>query len=238
MNKIAGPVERVVVVGAGIARLAAASRLRQAGIDAVVLEARDRIGGRLHTVDLAGTPVDMGGSWIHHPIGNPLTAFCDDHGIARDAGNPLPSLSAFDMAERRRLEHAEVEFYAQTETGAFWDSTEALSQRLGQGRPRTTPSKPMWRSAGSAPPSRAGCARSCGPSSRPTPRTAPRTSRCAGSHSPKCSRASYQRAVRLRRRRLRQRPSRRSTPDVRRELDRVGLGEPCYVFHIFGCIPG
>jgi NADPH-dependent 2,4-dienoyl-CoA reductase/sulfur reductase-like enzyme len=112
MNKIAGPLERVVVVGAGIAGLAAASRLRQAGIDAVVLEARDRIGGRLHTVDLAGTPVDMGGSWIHHPIGNPLTAFCDDHGIARDAGNPLPSLSAFDMAERRRLDHAEAEFYA------------------------------------------------------------------------------------------------------------------------------
>jgi polyamine oxidase len=133
MNKIAGPVERVVVVGAGIAGLAAASRLRQAGIDAVVLEARDRIGGRPHTVDLAGTPVDMGGSWIHHPIGNPLTAFCDDHGIARDAGNPLPSLSAFDMAERRRLDHAEVEFYAQTETDAFWDSTEALSQRLGPG---------------------------------------------------------------------------------------------------------
>src|SRR5262245_13865193 len=133
MNKIAGPVDRVVVVGAGIAGLAAASRLRQAGIDAVVLEARDRVGGRLHTVDVAGTPVDMVGSWIHHPVGNPLTAFCDDHGIARDSGNPLPSLSAFDMAERRRLDHAEVEFYAQTETDAFWDSTEALSQRLGPG---------------------------------------------------------------------------------------------------------
>lgn len=44
MNKIAGPVDRVVVVGAGIAGLAAASKLRQAGIDAVVLEARDRVG--------------------------------------------------------------------------------------------------------------------------------------------------------------------------------------------------
>ena len=131
MDKIAGPVERVVVVGAGIAGLAAASTLRQAGIDAVVLEARNRIGGRLHTIDLAGTPVDMGGSWIHHPIGNPLTAFCDDHGIARHAGNPLPSLSAFDVAERRRLDRAEVEFYAQTETAAFWDSVEALARRLG-----------------------------------------------------------------------------------------------------------
>jgi monoamine oxidase len=34
-----------------------------------VLEARDRIGGRLHTVDLGGLPVDLGGSWIHMPDG-------------------------------------------------------------------------------------------------------------------------------------------------------------------------
>jgi monoamine oxidase len=66
------PVDRVVVVGAGIAGLAAASRLRRAGIPCVVLEARDRVGGRLHTVDLAGVPVDLGGSSIHHPIGNLL----------------------------------------------------------------------------------------------------------------------------------------------------------------------
>jgi polyamine oxidase len=99
VSEITGPVDRVVVVGAGIAGLAAASRLRRAGIDCVVLEARDRIGGRLHTVELAGTPVDLGGSWIHHPIGNPLTAFCDERGVVRDAGNPIPSLSAFDRAE-------------------------------------------------------------------------------------------------------------------------------------------
>ena len=58
---VAGPVERVVVVGAGIAGLTVAGALRTAGVDCVVLEARDRIGGRLHTVDLAGTPVDLSG---------------------------------------------------------------------------------------------------------------------------------------------------------------------------------
>ena len=71
MSEMVGPVDRVVVVGAGIAGLTAASRLRKAGVPCVVLEARDRVGGRLHTVDLAGVPVDLGGSWIHHPIGNP-----------------------------------------------------------------------------------------------------------------------------------------------------------------------
>ena len=237
MNKIAGPVERVVVVGAGIARLAAASRLRQAGIDAVVLEARDRIGGRLHTVDLAGTPVDMGGSWIHHPIGNPLTAFCDDHGIARDAGNPLPSLSAFDMAERRRLDHAEVEFYAQTETDAFWDSTEALSQRLGPGASAHDAIETYVAERGLSP--------TVARRLRQELRAELEANAADSAENQSLRWISLaevfegelweQRAVRLRRRRLRQRPSRRSTPDVRRELDRVGLGEPCYVFHIFGC---
>jgi monoamine oxidase len=131
VSEIAGPVDRVVVVGAGIAGLAAASRLRGAGIDCVVLEARDRIGGRLHTVELAGTPVDLGGSWIHHPIGNPLTAFCDGHGVVRNAGNPIPSLSAFDRVDRQRLDRAEITTYSVSESGAFWDSVRLLSERLG-----------------------------------------------------------------------------------------------------------
>ena len=130
VSEIAGPVDRVVVVGAGIAGLAAACRLRRAGIACVVVEARDRIGGRLHTVELVGTPVDLGGSWIHHPIGNPLTALCDEHGVARDAGDPLPSISAYDQAERRRLDHVETETYTRAESEAFWDSVEELSERL------------------------------------------------------------------------------------------------------------
>ncbi|WP_164478411.1 flavin monoamine oxidase family protein [Mycolicibacterium stellerae] len=131
MSGIIDPVERVVVVGAGIAGLAAASRLQRAGVSCVVLEARDRIGGRLHTIDLAGTPVDLGGSWIHHPIGNPLSAFCDERGIARDPGDATMSLSAYDRLERRRLDHGEVEKYTQVESDAFWNVVDALSDRLG-----------------------------------------------------------------------------------------------------------
>src|SRR5262245_5824691 len=89
---IEGPVERVAVIGAGIAGLSVASALTGAGVDCVVLEARDRIGGRLHTVDLLGVPVDLGGSWIHHTIGNPLTAYVDAAGVAHRPGDPLPTL--------------------------------------------------------------------------------------------------------------------------------------------------
>ncbi len=65
----------VVVVGAGIAGLAAAYGLSAAGKDVLVLEARNRIGGRTHTIDLAGAIVDLGASWLHGPRGNPITGF-------------------------------------------------------------------------------------------------------------------------------------------------------------------
>ena len=55
----------VVVVGAGLAGLTAASRLVDAGAEVVVLEARERVGGRTLTMPAAdGTPIDHGGQWI------------------------------------------------------------------------------------------------------------------------------------------------------------------------------
>lgn len=60
----------VVVVGAGPSGLAAATTLVSGGLDVVVLEARDRVGGRTWTVDVDGSPVDLGGQWVgptqHH----------------------------------------------------------------------------------------------------------------------------------------------------------------------------
>ena len=55
----------VCVVGAGYAGLTAARRLSQAGKSVVVLEARDRVGGRTWTETLPdGTPIDRGGGWL------------------------------------------------------------------------------------------------------------------------------------------------------------------------------
>jgi monoamine oxidase len=57
----------VLVLGAGMAGLAAAERLAAAGRHVVVLEARDRIGGRIHTVDDPGLryPVELGAEFVH-----------------------------------------------------------------------------------------------------------------------------------------------------------------------------
>jgi monoamine oxidase len=70
----------VVVVGAGFAGLTAARRLVAQGLRVTVLEARPRVGGRTHTVELHGTAVDLGGQWIG-PGQDRIAALADELGV-------------------------------------------------------------------------------------------------------------------------------------------------------------
>ena len=71
----------MVVVGAGMAGITAARTLARAGVPVRVVEARPRIGGRIHTVrDWPGVPLDLGASWIHGYDGNPLTPIAERAG--------------------------------------------------------------------------------------------------------------------------------------------------------------
>lgn len=72
---------RVIVIGAGMAGLVTARLLQASGFQAMVVEARERIGGRLHTSDALGVPIDLGASWIHGADENPLTRWLDRAGI-------------------------------------------------------------------------------------------------------------------------------------------------------------
>jgi len=54
----------VAVVGAGIAGLVAATELTRAGREVVVLEARDRVGGRVLNTEIGGEPNELGGQWV------------------------------------------------------------------------------------------------------------------------------------------------------------------------------
>jgi monoamine oxidase len=81
----------VVVVGAGIAGLVAARELTEAGKETLVLEARDRVGGRLLNHDLGdGKVVEVGGQWIG-PTQDRLQALVDELGI-----ETYPTYSAGD----------------------------------------------------------------------------------------------------------------------------------------------
>ncbi len=72
----------VVVIGAGIAGLAAARALHDDGLGVVVLEARERIGGRIWTDrSWPGIILDLGAFWIHGIDDNPIVALADEREI-------------------------------------------------------------------------------------------------------------------------------------------------------------
>lgn len=88
---------KVIVIGAGISGLTAAQRLKAAGLDVLVLEARDRIGGRVHTsVAWRGPAIDVGASWIHGAgSGNPIAMLAKQVG-ARLASTAYENAEAYD----------------------------------------------------------------------------------------------------------------------------------------------
>nr|WP_276512170.1 FAD-dependent oxidoreductase [Cryobacterium roopkundense] len=73
VQSVAQSGERITVIGAGIAGLAAATQLRSAGYSVIVVEARDRVGGRIETVTKDWPmPIELGPSFIHNTTVNTL----------------------------------------------------------------------------------------------------------------------------------------------------------------------
>lgn len=72
-----------IIIGAGIAGLVAGDYLRRNGWRVTILEARERVGGRVWSrADWKGkNPMDMGASWIHGVSGNPMAAQAQREGI-------------------------------------------------------------------------------------------------------------------------------------------------------------
>lgn len=102
---------KVIVIGAGIAGLAAARTLTDKNVDVIILEARNRIGGRIWTDSALGAPLDLGASWIHGINGNPITELAkkfnaktiptiDDNGIVFHADGREMTAAEFIKLER------------------------------------------------------------------------------------------------------------------------------------------
>lgn len=73
--------ETVLVIGAGMAGLSAARDLASQGYPVSLLEARDRIGGRVWTSSKFGYPTDLGASWIEGAEDNPIKELADEHEV-------------------------------------------------------------------------------------------------------------------------------------------------------------
>jgi monoamine oxidase len=79
----------VLIVGGGAAGISAARRLQAAGVDALLVEARPRLGGRAWTVvDPAGSPLDLGCGWLHSADRNPWAPIAEAQGCAIDKTPP------------------------------------------------------------------------------------------------------------------------------------------------------
>ncbi len=66
-----------IVIGAGIAGLAAAKTLADEGRSVLILEATGNIGGRIQTDWGLGAPFEIGAGWVHGPQGNPISKLAD-----------------------------------------------------------------------------------------------------------------------------------------------------------------
>ncbi len=78
-NATASGKKQIVVIGAGLAGLAAARELQKRGHEVVIVEARDRIGGRIWTsTQWPDMPLDFGATWIHGVRGNPLSDLAEE----------------------------------------------------------------------------------------------------------------------------------------------------------------
>jgi monoamine oxidase len=114
----------VAVIGAGSAGIAAARRLVEAGhLSVLVLEARERAGGRACTVEADGMPMDLGCEWLHSADRNALVPLAEELGFAINKHRP-------DWTTRLRYsgesEAAEADWLAEHE--AFYWALHRLAQ--------------------------------------------------------------------------------------------------------------
>ena len=127
----------VVVIGAGAAGIGAAREVVARGRSCLVLEARDRLGGRAHT-DTCGTPypLDLGCEWLHSADRNVLADLARQFGYTLDKRDP-PWRKRHPQRGFGKADHDEFA----AEQSALWQRLEAAGEearRSGVDRPAST----------------------------------------------------------------------------------------------------
>jgi monoamine oxidase len=137
MTKLPSEID-VAIIGAGAAGLGAARALENSGLSVIVLEARERIGGRAHTIMAApGIPFDMGCGWLHSADRNSFVAIAQQLGFAiNKARAPWREGSydtTFPKADRIDFFQAIDAFYDRAEAAAANDTDAPASTCLEPG---------------------------------------------------------------------------------------------------------
>ena len=114
----------VVVIGAGMAGLSAAVDLAERGFSVSVVEGRHRVGGRIRTDRSLGLPVDLGASWIHGALGNPITR------LARQAG-AATELTDYDAIALYDADGSRVPEELQARLESSWTGLQAEAALIG-----------------------------------------------------------------------------------------------------------
>ncbi len=105
----------VAIIGGGAAGVAAARRLREAGVECLIIEARDRLGGRAWTVPGPdGSALDLGCGWLHSADRNPWVEIARAQGLTIDETPPpwMRSSLGFETGEQDDYRAAIERFYA------------------------------------------------------------------------------------------------------------------------------
>jgi monoamine oxidase len=114
----------VAIIGAGAAGLGAARALENSGLSVMVLEARDRVGGRAHTIIAApDIPFDLGCGWLHSANKNSFVAIAEHLNFEVDKTRPPWREQSFDAGFPK---HERADFIASLD--AFYDRTEAAAK--------------------------------------------------------------------------------------------------------------
>uniref|UniRef100_A0A336MCA5 CSON015070 protein n=1 Tax=Culicoides sonorensis TaxID=179676 RepID=A0A336MCA5_CULSO len=80
---------KIIIIGAGISGLSSGVHLLQNNIsDFLILEARNRIGGRIISIDMGGKKVELGANWIHGILGNPVFELAMQNGLVNVVNIP------------------------------------------------------------------------------------------------------------------------------------------------------